>query len=81
MFLLKKAVKFYERFMKGGCDHHAGSRSLIAKAFFHGFYWLTAHADAQDHVSRCDGCQKFARRAHVLAQDLRMIPITWPFAV
>ena len=46
---------------EGDCGHHAGSKSLVAKAFRHGFYWLTAHADAEDLVSRCDGCQKFAR--------------------
>ena len=66
---------------EGDCGHHAGSKSLVAKAFRHGFYWLTAHADAEDLVSKCDGCQRFSRRAHVLAQELRMIPITWPFAV
>ena len=66
---------------KGDCGHHAGSKSLVAKAFRHGFYWLTAHADAEDLVSKCDGCQKFSRPAHVSAQELRMIPITWPFAV
>ena len=52
---------------EGDCGHHAGSKSLVAKAFRHGFYWLTAHADAEDLVKRCDGCQKFARRAHVPA--------------
>ena len=66
---------------EGDCGHHAGSKSLVAKAFRHGFYWLTAHADAEDLVSKCDGCQKFSRCAHVPAQELRMIPITWPFAV
>ena len=65
---------------EGDCGHHAGSKSLVAKAFRHGFYWLAAHADAEDLVKRCDGCQKFAHRAHVPAQELRMIPITWPFA-
>ena len=65
---------------EGDCGHHAGSKSLVAKAFRHGFYWLTAHADAEDLVKKCDGCQKFSRRAHVPAQGLRMIPITWPFA-
>ena len=66
---------------EGDCGHHAGSKSLVAKAFRHGFYWLTAHADAEDLVSKCDGCQKFSLRAHAPAQELRMIPITWPFAV
>ena len=50
------------------CGHHADSKSLVAKAFRHGFYWLTAHADVEDLVSRCDGYQKFAREAHVSAQ-------------
>ena len=65
---------------EGDCGHHAGSKSLVAKAFRHSLYWLTAHADAEDLVKRCDGCQKFACRAHVLSQELWMIPITWPFA-
>ena len=29
---------------------------LAAKTFRHGFYCLTAHADAEDLVSKCDGC-------------------------
>jgi hypothetical protein len=28
----------------GNCGHHAGARSLVAKAIGHAFYWLTAHA-------------------------------------
>ena len=46
---------------EGDCGHHAGSKSLVAKAFRHGFYWLTAHADAEDLVRRCDSCQKFSQ--------------------
>jgi hypothetical protein len=65
----------------GDSGNHAGSRSLVAKAFRHGFYLLTAHADAQDIVHKCDGCQKFTRQAHVPAQEFQMIPITCPFAV
>ena len=52
---------------EGDCGHHAGSKSLVAKAFRHGFYLLTAHVDAKDLVKRCDGCQKFACCAHVPA--------------
>ena len=25
---------------EGDCGHHAGSKSLVTKAFRHGFYWL-----------------------------------------
>ena len=39
------------------------------------------HADAEDLVRKCDGCQKFARQTHVSAQELHMIPITWSFIV
>ena len=46
---------------EGDCGHHAGSKSLIAKAFRHEYYWLTAHVDAEDLVSKCDGCQKFSQ--------------------
>src|SRR3954463_7092247 len=76
----KEGREILREIHEGDCGHHAGSKSLVAKAFRHGFYWLTAHADAEDLVRRCDGCQKFSRRAHVPAQGLRMIPITWPFA-
>jgi hypothetical protein len=42
------------------CGHHIISRLLVAKALQHGFYWLTAHADAIDIVQRCVECQKYA---------------------
>ena len=58
-FLLKKAKRFYGNH-EGDCGHHVGSKSMVAKAFLHGFYWLTAHADAEDLVKRCDACQKFS---------------------
>ena len=53
----------------------------MAKAYRHGFYWLSAHADVEDIVKKYDGCHRYARQDHVPAQELRMIPITWPFAV
>ena len=65
----------------GDCGHHAAPRSLVAKAFRQGFYWLTAKADADKLVETCMGCQYYARQPHVPAEELRTIPITWPFAV
>jgi len=47
----------------------------------HGFYWLTAHADATDIVQQCIGCQKYANHMHIPSSALKTIPITWPFAV
>ena len=40
----------------GDCGHHAAPRSLVAKAFWQGFYWLTAKADADKLVETCTGC-------------------------
>ena len=65
----------------GDCGHHAAPRSLVAKAFRLGFYWLTAKADADKIVSTCRGCQYYAKQPNAPAQELRTIPITWPFAV
>jgi hypothetical protein len=49
----------------GDCGHHGVARSLVTKALCHGFYWLTANADATDIVQRCTGCQKYANQTHV----------------
>jgi hypothetical protein len=73
--------KILHEIHSGDCGHHASSRSLVAKAFRHGFFWLTALADAEQIVRVCDGCQRYARQDHMPAQALRTIPITWPFAV
>ena len=53
---LEEGHEFLREIHEGDCGHHAGSKSLVAKAFRHGFYWLTAHADAEDLVRRGDGC-------------------------
>ncbi|KAK1604843.1 hypothetical protein QYE76_028516 [Lolium multiflorum] len=65
----------------GDCGHHAAPRSLVAKAFRLGFYWLTAKEDAEKLVKTCRGCQYYATQPNAPAQELRTIPITWPFAV
>ncbi|XP_051190507.1 uncharacterized protein [Lolium perenne] len=65
----------------GDCGHHAGARSIVAKAFRHGFYWPTAHEDAITLVRACAGCQKYASQSHMPGSALKTIPLTWPFAV
>jgi hypothetical protein len=64
----------------GVCGHHASSRSIAAKAFRAGFYWLIAIEDAKDIVRKCEACQCFASRPHALAAELQPIPLSWPFA-
>ena len=66
---------------QGECAHHTSSRALVAKAFWHGFYWPSALQQVEDIVRKCEGCQRFAHRIHVPASALKTIPITWLFAV
>ena len=49
---------------QGECGHHAASRSLVAKAFRHSFYWPTALEDAESLILKCEGCQRFSKRSH-----------------
>jgi hypothetical protein len=54
---------------------------MVRKAFRQGFYWPTATNDAIQIVTSYRGWQYFARQIHAPAQELQMIPITWPFTV
>jgi hypothetical protein len=74
-------IEILREIHEGKCGHHAAARSLIAKAFHHGFYWPTAKADADRIVELCQGCQMYSKQTHMPATALHTIPITWPFAV
>jgi hypothetical protein len=65
----------------GECGNHASFRTLVGKAFRHGFYWPTALQDAVELVKTCKACQFHAKQFHMPAQMLQMIPHSWPFAV
>jgi hypothetical protein len=65
---------------EGICGHHACSRTLVAKAFRSGFYWLSALYDARKIVQHCEACQLFATKPHAPASKLHTIPVAWPFA-
>jgi hypothetical protein len=54
---------------------------LVAKAFYHGFYWPMALQDAELLVKLCNGYQRFSKQRHTLAAALKTIPLTWPLAV
>jgi hypothetical protein len=65
----------------GECGSHSSSRTLVGKAFRHGFYWPIALQDAAEMVKSCKACQFHAKQIHTPAQALQMIPPSWPFAV
>jgi hypothetical protein len=50
----------------GECRNHASSRTLVGKAFWHGFYWPTALQDVIQLVKTCCACQFHAKQIHTL---------------
>jgi hypothetical protein len=65
----------------GECGNHASSRTLVGKAFRHGFYWPTTLLDVVKLVKTCKACQFHTKQIHMAAQMLQMILPSWPFAV
>jgi hypothetical protein len=45
----------------GECGSHSSSRTLVSKAFRHGFYWPTTLQDAAELVRSCKACQFHAK--------------------
>jgi len=45
----------------GECGNHSSSRTLVGKAFRHGFYWPTALQDAAELVKFYKACQFYAK--------------------
>jgi hypothetical protein len=41
---------------EGTCGHHASSKTLVAKAFWSGFYWLSALHDVKNIVQQWEAC-------------------------
>ena len=60
----EKGQEILKDIHKGECGHHAASRTLVAKAFRHGFYWPTTLEEAVDMVNKCEGCQRFGAEPH-----------------
>jgi hypothetical protein len=77
----EKGVAILKDIHQGECGHHAASRSLVAKAFRHGFFGPTALEEAKELGQKCQGCRRFRSRPHLPASALKTIPLTWPFAV
>ena len=66
---------------KGMCGSHIGSRALVGKAFWQGFYWPIALKDVVEQVTKCEACQFHSKNIHLPAQALQTIPLSWPFSV
>jgi hypothetical protein len=78
--VLEDGVTLLQDIHEGTCGHHASNRTLVAKAFRSGFYWLSALHDAKNIVEQCATCQCFAIKPHAPTSELRTILVAWPVA-
>jgi hypothetical protein len=49
-------IKILREIHESEWGHHATARSLVGKAFCHGFYYPRAKTDAYQIVELCQGC-------------------------
>jgi hypothetical protein len=74
-------IQLLEDIHKGVCGSHLSWRSIVGKAFRHGFYWPTAKDDAMEVVKKCKDCQFFQKQTMKYVNPLRPIDISYPFAI
>jgi hypothetical protein len=79
--LQSEGLQLFAEIHNGECGCHATSTNLVGKAYRSGLYCPTTITDAKDLAKRCKGYQFFAKQQHLLAQALRTIPPSWPFAM
>jgi hypothetical protein len=65
----------------GVCGAHSSWRSIVEKAFRHGFYWSTAKDDAMEIIAKCRDCQFFQKQITKHVNPLRPIDISCLFAI
>ncbi|GJR64122.1 reverse transcriptase domain-containing protein [Tanacetum coccineum] len=64
---------------KGSYSMHAGTRSVVSKAFQIGYYWPTMHKDARALIWACKDCQENRPIPRNPQQKLNPITSPWPF--
>ena len=61
---------------EGICENHSGSRSMVHKLVWAGYYQPTMQADAEAYVKACDKCQRFS---NIIRQPTKKLaPMTAP---
>ena len=65
---------------KGICRNHSGSKSLVHKLVWAGYYWPTMQADAEAYVRAYDKCQRFSNIIRQPTEELTPMTAPWPFA-
>jgi hypothetical protein len=57
----EEGIELLEDVHKVVCGSHSSWRSIIGKAFRHGFYWPTMKDDVMEVVKKCRDCQFFQK--------------------
>jgi hypothetical protein len=55
----EKDIQLLQDIHNGICGSYSSWRSIIEKAFRHGFYWPTVKDDAMEIITKCRDCQLF----------------------
>ena len=58
----------------GEYDSHASSRTLVGKAYQHGFFWPTTLHDVAEMEQSYEACQIHAKKIHQPAQVKEIYP-------
>ena len=65
---------------EGIYGNHLDDQALAYKILQQGYYWLTIHKKAIEHVRRCDACQRHTPVQHQPTIDLTTMTALWPSA-
>jgi hypothetical protein len=56
-----EGIELLEDIHNGVCGSHSSWRSIVGKAFRHGFYWPTTEDDAMEVIKKYRDCQFFQK--------------------
>jgi hypothetical protein len=77
----EEGIQLLKDIHSGVCGSHSSWRSIIGKAFRHGFYWPTAKDDTMEIITKCKDCQFFHKQTMKHANPLRPIDLSCLFAI
>jgi hypothetical protein len=74
----EEGIQLLRYIHSGVCGSHSSWRSIIGKAFSHGFYWPTANDDVMEVVTKCNDCQFYQKQTTKHANPLQPIDLSCP---
>jgi hypothetical protein len=81
MISREEGIQLLRDIHSGICGSHSSWRSIISKAFRHGFYWPTTKDGAMEIVTKCRDYQIFSKQGTNHVNHLQPIDLSWLFAI